>query len=417
VRKRWALRAFVAAEVLLVLALCLASAVRVPVFANGDEGYHLSYAVHVAEGRGLPVVGQTPVHPEVLALQDGVYPARSTAQAADLGFRGESYEAFQPPLYYALAAPFSAWSDDWQVKVRLLRLLAVALLLPTFALLYVLCRLVRPSGPLPVYAAALVPLLFPAFRQQQMVVGNDVLLVPLTIGFACCAWLAATRRSVAAQLGAGVLVGLLLLTKLTAVWSLVVLVLIGLAVVRAQPTLRARALAVLVTGVPALMLLPWLASNLQRYGALTANELVLRLQAEVSPPTRPTAAEEAWQVVVVLVQLVLGRRDDYASWVTWAAGVLAVGLLLANLVVLVGRVCPWPVAVVLALPLPLQIALLSVLSVVQGTELLYERYLLPVAPLAALAAVLLAARLPLRSRRPREDEQVVEPQLEGPVAR
>lgn len=398
-----------------MLVLCLGSAVRAPVFANGDEGYHLSYAVHLAEGRGLPVVGRTPVHPEVLALQDGVYPAPSVSQAADLGFRGESYESFQPPLYYALAAPVTALSDDWQVKVRLLRLLSVALLLPAVVLLLVLSRLARPSGPLPVFAVALVPLLLPAFRQQEMVVGNDVLLVPLAVGFACCAWLAASRRSVGAQLAAGVLVGLLLLTKLTAIWSLVVLALVGLVVVRAQPTLRSRALAVLATGVPVLVLLPWLASNLQRYGALTANELVLRLQAEVSPPTRPTAAEEAWQVVVVLVQLVLGRRDEYPSWVTLAAGVLAGALLLATLVVLVARVCPWPVAVVLALPLPLQIALLSVLSVVQGTELLYERYLLPVAPLAAGAAALLVLR-GRGSRRPREDEQVVEPQLEGPVS-
>ena len=381
-------------ELLAIVFLCILAALRTPVFGSGDEGYHLSYAVDLAEGRGLPVVGQTLVQPEVLALQDGVYPAAAMARAEDLGFRGLSYEGFQPPLFYALAAPVSALSDDWRTKVTMVRLLSVALLAVGLVVLTVLCRLVRPEDPLPLLAVAAAPLLFPAVREQEILVGNDVLLIPLTLGFACCAWTASRRRSPAALWAAGLLAGLLLLTKLTSVWAVPVLVLVGIAVLRAQDTARGRTLTVLGTAAPGLMLLPWIALNLDRYGSLTANDLVLRLQAEVSPPTDPSVLTQAQEVLRVLVQVVLGRRDEYPGWVTLAAGAVGLLLLISSTVIALGRLGPRPVAVVLALPLVLQVALLCALSVLQGTQLLYERYLHPVVPLTVIAAFVV-----VRSRR------------------
>ena len=406
-------------EVLAALLLAVHTARVAPVFATGDEGYHLAYAVSIAEGRGLPVVGETLVPAEVLAVQDDTYPGPPRRPAAQVGFRGLSYEAFQPPLYYALAAPFTLLADDWRDKVLVLRGLAVGLIAIALGLLLVLCRLVRPAGPLPLFAVALVPFLLPALRQQEVLVSNDVLLVPLALGLACAAWRAGSKRSLPALVVAGALVGLLLLTKLTAVWALPVLALVALSVLRDRTTVSGR-LQVLFAGLPPVLLVaPWLVQNLSRYGALTANELVLTAQAEVSPPSLPTAGEQVRTILAVLVQLVVGRRDPHPDWVTWAALVVAALLLAATLGVLVRPFGTWPVAAALALPLPLQMALLSVLSVQQGTQLLYERYLHPVVPLAVVATWLWVAALHQRLRRgsPLEDEQVVEPQLEGPVQR
>ena len=139
----------------------------------------------------------------------------------------------------------------------------------------------------------------------------------------------------------------------------------------------------------------------------------------MSPPTLPTAGEQARTVLVVLAQLVLGRRDPHPGWVSDTALVLAVVVLAATLAVLVRPFGTWPTSAALALPLPLQIALLSVLSVLQGTQLLYERYLHPVVPLAVVATWVWVAALHRRLRRgrPLEDEQVVQTQLEGPVQR
>lgn len=375
-------------EVLALVVLGVLAALRTPVFGSGDEGYHLSYAVHLAEGRGLPVVGQTLVHPEVLALQDGVYPAESLSRAEDVGFRGLSYEAFQPPLAYALAAPVTRLSPDWNTKIALVRLLAVGLLAAGLAVLAVLCRLVRPEDPLPLLAVAASPLLLPAVRQQEVLVSNDALLIPLTLGFACCAWVASRRCSLGALWAAGLLAGLMLLTKLTSVWAVPVLALVGLGILRTQRNGLGRTQTLTAVALPGMLLLPWLALNLQRYGSLTANDLVLRLQAEVSPPTDPTVLGQAQEVLRVLVQVVLGRRDAYPEWVTLAAGGVGLLLLLASAAIFLGGLGPRPVAVVLALPLVLQVALLSALSVLQGTQLLYERYLHPVVPLAVVASFL-----------------------------
>ena len=418
-RRDRAVALLVVLELLAALWLAARTAHTTPVFGTGDEGYHLAYAVSIAEGRGLPVVGQTLVPAEVLAVQDGTYPGPPRRPAAEVGFRGMSYEGFQPPLYYALAAPFTMLADDWRDKVLVLRGLAVGLLAIALGLLLVLCRFVRPAAPLPLYAVALVPFLLPSLRQQEVLVSNDVLLVPLALGLACAAWRAGSQRSLPALVVAGALVGLLLLTKLTAVWALPVLALVALSVLRDRTTVRGR-LQVLLAGLPPVLLLaPWLVQNLARYGALTANELVLTAQAEVSPPTLPTAGEQARTVLVVLAQLGLGRRDPHPGWVSDTALVLAVLVLAATLAVLVRPFGTWPTSAALALPLPLQIALLSVLSVLQGTQLLYERYLHPVVPLAVVATWVWVAALHRRLRRgrPLEDEQVVQTQLEGPVQR
>lgn len=406
-------------ELLAALWLAGRTARQTPVFGTGDEGYHLAYAVALAEGRGLPVVGQALVPPEVLAVQDGTYPGPPRRPAAEVGFRGLSYEAFQPPLYYALAAPFTLFTADWRVKVLVLRGLSVGLIAVALLLLLLLCRLVRPAGPLPLYALALVPFLLPSLREQEVPVSNDVLILPLALGFACAAWRAGSRRSLWALVVAGGLVGMLLLTKLTTVWAVPAFLLVALSVLRGRKTLRARLMVPLAALTPVLVLAPWLVQNLARYGALTANEIVLAAQAEVSPPTQPSAGEQARTVVVVLGQLLLGRRDPYPGWVTDVSLLLVLALLIAAIGMLLRPLGTWPAAAVLALPLPLQVALLSVLSVQQGTQLLYERYLHPVVPLAVVAAWVWVAALDgrLRPGRPLEDEQVVEPQLEGPVQR
>lgn len=418
-RRARAVVVLVVLELVAVLWLAGRSARQTPVFGTGDEGYHLAYAVSLAEGRGLPVVGQALVPAEVLAIQDGAYPGPPLRPAVEVGFRGLSYEAFQPPLYYALAAPFTLLAEDWRDKVLVLRGLAVGLIAVALAFLLLLCRLVRPAAPLPLYAVALAPFLLPSLREQEVLVSNDVLLLPLALGFACAAWRAGSQRSLGALVLAGALVGLLLLTKLTAVWAVPVLTLVGLSVLRHRTTVRAR-LTVLLAGLaPVLVLAPWLVQNLSRYGSLTANELVLAAQAEVSPPTLPSAGEQARTVFPVLGQVLLGRRDPYPGWVVDLSLLLALVLLTATIGALLRPLGTWPAAAVLALPLPLQVALLSALSVQQGTQLLYERYLHPVVPLAVMAmwVWLAAVHQGLRRRRPLEDEQVVKPQLEGPVQR
>jgi hypothetical protein len=79
-------------------------------------------------------VGRTLVDPRALALAQHTYPGPPKVPDP-ARWAGNSYQAVQPPLYYALAAPVSMLSGDWRTKVFLLRWCSMALLQTGAALL------------------------------------------------------------------------------------------------------------------------------------------------------------------------------------------------------------------------------------------------------------------------------------------
>ena len=108
---------------LIALALgCLGAVVlvRFPIWAEVDERAHYAYVQSVAEDHRLPLI-YDPVSPEVQAITDRTWPNRSPTRPESVGLTGHNYEAFQPPLYYVLAAPAFAVIPDHRQKVFALR--------------------------------------------------------------------------------------------------------------------------------------------------------------------------------------------------------------------------------------------------------------------------------------------------------
>lgn len=107
-----------------------------PLWDVPDEIGHVAYVLDLADGRGLPVYGRTPLPPEVLARWDA---------------RGDAIPAFNwvaqhPPLSHALAAPFAlaarAVTSDPEARLRAPRLASV--LAATLALI-VLFQVLREA--------------------------------------------------------------------------------------------------------------------------------------------------------------------------------------------------------------------------------------------------------------------------------
>lgn len=73
---------------------------RLPLVAGDDEYVHLDYVAHVAREHRVPVLGVADTYSETRALLYQTYPAPAPQTADQAGLQGESYEAFQPPLYY-----------------------------------------------------------------------------------------------------------------------------------------------------------------------------------------------------------------------------------------------------------------------------------------------------------------------------
>ena len=99
------LRALVAVQLAALLVLGVVTVARFPVWALVDEAAHYDYVQWIAEDGRLPILDEDRVHPEVLAIDEGRYPAAPHVEAEERGLFGRSYEGFQPPLAHLVATP------------------------------------------------------------------------------------------------------------------------------------------------------------------------------------------------------------------------------------------------------------------------------------------------------------------------
>ena len=278
-------RALIAAQLAVIVAAGIATVLSLPKF-TGDEIAHFSYLQSVAEEGRLPLLGPTLISPQVEAIYEGTYPGPGRLDPAKRGLSGRSYEAFQPPLYYLLAAaPFRLAGGNYVVKMRVMRLVGLGLLLAAALLLWRLTVEVinDPEEAEPYFAFALTALLWPGIVLRTVTISNSGLEFLIGIGLTLVLWRAWQRRSVGWLIGAAALLGFGLLTRLTIIVFIPGLLICAFVVLRqAQISARTRWLAAAgVVAIPALMMAPWLLSNLDRYGSLTGSR-IWRQQQEPS---------------------------------------------------------------------------------------------------------------------------------------
>jgi hypothetical protein len=344
-------RALVAAQLALLVVLGLVTVAAFPVWALVDELAHFDYAQTVAEEGRLPFLGRDTVDDATQELGDG--PVRE-------GLTRQSYEAFQPPLQYVVAAPVVLVLGDGLAAVRALRGLGLVALLVSAWLVWLLARRAAPRAPLVPCALGLAALLVPAVVVRTVTFSNAALELPLALGAVVALW--DGRR----LLGA-VLLGLGLLTRLEVVMFL--------------PLLAAS--APLLLAVPAAMLAPWVASNLARYGAPTAGEVVRDMQAgllgdDVTPSRLLNAPlpEEWW---VEFLSTAKRRLRDVAMALAF----------LGPLALAVRRPPPARAWLFLVAPLATGLVLVAAGSVVGDWDFFYPRYLHAALPGYAVFAGLL----------------------------
>lgn len=296
-----------AVEVLLG-GIALVRGVYQPVFSNGDEAFHLDYVVRVAHGE-LPVVGKTLVDPRALAVAQHRYPGPPKAPPAQAGWAGNSYEAIQPPLYYALAAPVSMLSDNWITKVYLLRWFSVAILLLAAVLLVPLGRLLVPNQPALAVAFGLAPFATAGFADQLVRISNDGLLVTLSLAVTVCLVLALRRGSAGWLAGAAVLTAAAILTKVTAAGLVLVLLAVALVLLARDRTLRRAAVLAAASAPSVLLVVPWLLWNHRQYGAFTGTAVLMKLEEPIVNRYHVdyTVTSELAKVPDVLAGLFIGK--------------------------------------------------------------------------------------------------------------
>lgn len=274
------LQALIALQLTLIVAMGVLTAVRFPFLSPIDETAHLDYVRVVAEEHRLPVLGEDRMGYAPFALDTGLDPDAAPPPDFErrVGLAAESYQAFEPPLYYLLVAPTFAVTDNWNRRVQLVRLVGLAFLLAAAGVLFRFAGRVLPEARLLVFSTALTVLMWPGVIVRAATVSNAALELLLACAFLYVLWQADADRDQRRLLLAGGLFGLCLLTKMTLVALAPLLLLVA-----ARHALRARergarAAALGAVALPLLLLMPWLIFNLQHYDALTPNTLAKEMQ-------------------------------------------------------------------------------------------------------------------------------------------
>ena len=261
---------------------------RFHIFAGVDELAHISFVQQFAEHGSLPREGRSYVSWQMEAIEQDTYPARSTVNPRQIGLGGYSYEAWQPPLYYVVAAPAFLIPSNYRDKVFAVRAFDLLLLLVAAAILALLARAVAAERWQSAYAAALSVLLWPGVIVRVITVSNAALELPLALLYVLAVWHATRRPQASLLLAAAGLLGLCLLTGLTLVFLAPLLAVPIVALWRERGE-RARGatlrVAVLAVAVPVALLSPWLIANEVRYGALTAGSVMRRISLSYVDPT------------------------------------------------------------------------------------------------------------------------------------
>jgi 4-amino-4-deoxy-L-arabinose transferase-like glycosyltransferase len=254
---------------------------RVEVWDAVDERAHFSYIENIARKLVPPVLGYDCSTAASLNVDSGSRIAPPQPPCTNLGT--SSYEAFQPPLYYYLAAPLFALPLSTRGHIYAIRTFDLILLLITVVLILAISRRVAPRRPLATASIGLLPLLWPGVILRAVTISNAALELPLTLGFVYAAWRADQRDSRRWLMAAGALLGACLLTKLTLIYLAAIFAVAVLRYLLQAPARRWRA-ALAAAIVPLIVLSPWLALNVHRYGTLTANG---QAQVQQTPVINP----------------------------------------------------------------------------------------------------------------------------------
>ncbi len=284
------LRVLIALQLTVIVVFGVLTATQFGFFSPIDETGHLDYIRVIAEEHRLPVLAEDKMGYPILALAEGLDPDAHPAPQVKRpsGLSGESYQAFEAPLYYVLVAPTFVLTDDWSQRVKLVRLVGLAFLLATAALLYRFAGRVAPEAHLPVFSLALTVLMWPGVVVRSATVSNTPLEILMATAFLYVIWRVFEVRDERRLLLAGAVLGLALLTKITLIALAPLLVVAAVRHGLRGRDMRAWLVAAAATIVPLVLLTPWFIFNLHHYDAITASHLAKHMQEPVVNPNHIT---------------------------------------------------------------------------------------------------------------------------------
>jgi hypothetical protein len=265
-----------------------------------DEHQHFHYVQLIAQEGRAPVLWRDRLSEEIVdsvfAVQRHVVtlgaesmPTREELTRSEQIFEGYSYEGLQPPLYYAILAPFYPLGPpDVLGKLFILRSVGVLLSGITLVLVWVGARRLWPASPFVAVTAALFVALLPERAASAGRLNNDLLVEITCAGvFAGLAWAWSSGTTWRRAVLVGLCLGLGILTKLSVAVVLPAIllgwVIAGMIHHRPWPATLGQTAAILALAL--VCIIPVVVRNLLLYGEPTGvNAFIARVGPFVAGP-------------------------------------------------------------------------------------------------------------------------------------
>jgi 4-amino-4-deoxy-L-arabinose transferase-like glycosyltransferase len=194
------------------VALAAGYALATPRWNNPDEPAHFNYVRDVAERGRLPIIQHGDWDADLLERQ------KAARFPDDSSIKTIRYEGHQPPLYYLLASPVYMTAGPLGLGGQVLALRGLSILLGAVVVVaaFLAGREAFPERPAIALLAAATVAFIPMHTAMSAAINNDSLANALA-GLTVAALLGGLRRGFDDHLavGLGLLLGALLLTKLT----------------------------------------------------------------------------------------------------------------------------------------------------------------------------------------------------------
>ena len=258
-----------------------------------DELHHLAYIDSIADGEGIPIVGEDFLPRSILQLMrdSATFGGRRHPFDPDKpetwGPSAYQYESVQPALYYGLMVPAYEIGSRRGIVGSLyaVRIASLLLALTAIPLTWLLARELFPERREIWEFSALLLAVLQGFNGNLASATNDALVLPLAATSALVIVRTARRPTWRGALLCGLVIGLSMLAKLNAIG---LLPLLGIALLM-LPRFQERSIwwrlrwGALAAGTAAVVVSPWFAWNRYAYGRLgggsnTAAEMLAPIQ-------------------------------------------------------------------------------------------------------------------------------------------
>ncbi len=233
------------------LACRIVYAVFTPTFNAPDEQSHYNYIKYLAENKELPI------------------------QTNKTNSVSNDWEYYQPPLYYSLMA-FAYSTANYLTSnisyiVIILRLINILFwLLTIYFSLQFLNIIISKNNYLKIFTLTIVSLL-PSYTFSSSAINNDNLLIALG---SIIIYISAKPLTLRSAIILGILLGMSILTKLSAViFFIYFVILLIYSIIRAKPTNINICNYILILAIGTIMWLPMGIRNVYIYGSMTAEDI------------------------------------------------------------------------------------------------------------------------------------------------